>query len=355
VRIAVHDYAGHPFQVHLSRELARRGHQVLHLHCPSVRTGKGALSRRHDDPSTFQVDGVSLDGEFERYALLKRAVQERAYGKRLVRRLSAFRPDLVLSANTPLLAQAVILRHCARAGVGFVFWQQDVLGVGIKRVLRKRSSLAGSAFGEVFVMLERRLLKRSDAVVTISEDFEQLLLQWRVSPRRISVIENWAPIEQLPVLARDNSWAREQGLVDKRVVLYSGTLGLKHNPGLLLELACRLGSEPDVRIVVVSEGLGAEWLKTRAAEDRLTNIIILGYQPYERFAEVLASGDVLAVVLEDDAGVFSVPSKVLSYHCAGRALVGALPSVNLAARMLRRNRSGLVVEPADVDGFVEAP
>jgi len=32
MRLLIHDYAGHPFQVQLSRELARRNHEVLHLY-----------------------------------------------------------------------------------------------------------------------------------------------------------------------------------------------------------------------------------------------------------------------------------------------------------------------------------
>ena len=62
---------------------------------------------------------------------------------------------------------------------------------------------------------------------------------------------------------------------------------------------------------------------------------------------MLGSGDVLLVLLEPDAGVFSVPSKVLTYHCAGRPILGALPHDNLAARIIGDNGSGLVVEPGD--------
>ena len=38
MRILVHDYAGHPFQVQLSRALAQRGHDVLHAYCASLQT-----------------------------------------------------------------------------------------------------------------------------------------------------------------------------------------------------------------------------------------------------------------------------------------------------------------------------
>src|ERR1700684_4696664 len=35
LRLVIHDYSGHPGQVHLSRELARRGHHVEHQYCAS--------------------------------------------------------------------------------------------------------------------------------------------------------------------------------------------------------------------------------------------------------------------------------------------------------------------------------
>jgi len=46
LKIVVHDYSGHPFQVELSRELARRGHTVHHCYSDSISTWQGALRRR---------------------------------------------------------------------------------------------------------------------------------------------------------------------------------------------------------------------------------------------------------------------------------------------------------------------
>src|SRR5262249_35278828 len=56
LRVVLHDYAGHPHQAQLSRELARRGHEVLHLHCPAYHSGKGALARGAADPPGFAVE-----------------------------------------------------------------------------------------------------------------------------------------------------------------------------------------------------------------------------------------------------------------------------------------------------------
>jgi colanic acid biosynthesis glycosyl transferase WcaI len=58
--------------------------------------------------------------------------------------------------------------------------------------------------------------------------------------------------------------------------------------------------------------------------------------------------------LEEDAGIFSVPSKVLTYHCAGRALLLSVPADNLAARIVKDNQTGLVIPPRDEAGFMAA-
>lgn len=348
LRIAVHDYSGHPFQVQLSRELARRGHEVLHLHCPSYCSGKGALEPRPGDPPGFRVEAVSLDTPFEKYSPVKRLRQERRYARRLVRRIREEGPDVVLSSNTPLFAQQILLK---KLGVPFVFWQQDVYSVAMQREAQRRlPSVLGRAVGRRFLELERKLLEQSDAVVTIAEDFRATLLQWGLPPAKLHVIENWAPLDELPPRPRDNDWARRHELVDKRVLLYSGTLGLKHDPGVLLRLAHELRDDPDARVVVVSEGAGADQLREQGAE----NLLVLGFQPYETLPDVLASGDVLLAILEREAGRFAVPSKVLTYLCAARPLLAAVPPENLAARIITGSGAGLLAGPDDTDGFVAA-
>ena len=350
LRIVVHDYVGHPFQVQLSRELARRGMDVLHLHCGSFKTGKGAVDDADD--GRLRVEGLSLSREFARYSPWIRFRQEREYGLKASARIREFLPDVVLSANTPLFAQKRILSETKRLGSRFVFWQQDVLGIGIRRVLERRYGRLGARIGDRFVALERSLLLASDAIAVISDGFLPVLAQLGIPTDRIFVIENWAPIDELPLRPRANEWARDRGLVGKRVVLYSGTLGLKHDPQAIVQLARHFSKHDDVEVVVVSEGRGADWLRRRRDEENLFNLRLLPFQPYADLPDVLASGDVLLTLLEADAGAFSVPSKVLSYLCAGRALLAAVPSDNLAAEVVRRSGGGVLVEPGNETGLV---
>ncbi len=351
MKILVHD-SGHAFPIQLSRELARRGHEVLHLYAASMAMPRGPMAPRPDDPAGFAVRGLSLGRPIEKYRYIRRVLDERAYGRLLAREIAATRPDVVLGGTSATDIQAAALAACRRLGIGFVFWAQDLTAVAIDRLLRRRLPVIGALVGRYYLALEARLLRQSDAAIVISDDFLPMLESWGVARRRMTVIENWAPLPDLPVRPRDNAWAREHGLTDKLVFLYSGTLGLKHNPALLLGLARRFRDRPDVRVVVVSEGLGADWLRARAAE--APNLVLLPYQSFERLPEVAGAADVLLAILEPDAGAFSVPSKVLTYLCAGRPILGAIPDENLAARVIARAHAGMTVPPDRADDFMAA-
>jgi hypothetical protein len=79
LRLVIHDYSGHPGQIHLSRELARRGHHVEHQYCASYTTGRGATEPREGDPESFVVRAIELGSEFARYSAVVRLRQELQY------------------------------------------------------------------------------------------------------------------------------------------------------------------------------------------------------------------------------------------------------------------------------------
>ncbi len=353
MRILIHDYAGHPFQVQLSRALAARGHEVLHLYAAYNPTPKGALEPRGDDPQGFAVEGLTIGEGYVRYSFVTRWRQERAYGRLLARRIAAWRPELAFFCNTPLDTLSIAQAACRKLGARFVFWVQDLSGIAAERILRARLPVVGELIGQYYIALERRIARRSDALVLITGDFEPLMARWGIARDRLTVIENWSPLDAIHPAPRDNAWAREHGLTDRLVILYTGMMGLKHNPSLVRDLALHMKDRPEVA-VVVSEGMGADWLAGHKAEEGLDNLILLGFQPFERMSEVLASADVLLAILEADAGVFSVPSKVLGYLCAGRAILASVPPENLAARILNRHEAGLTVDADDALGLAAA-
>ncbi|MFZ0252022.1 MAG: glycosyltransferase family 4 protein [Acidimicrobiales bacterium] len=350
--IVVHDYSGHPGQAQLSRALARRGYDVTHQHCPSYATGKGSLQREPDDPPTLSFEPCAMDGAFARYSALTRIRQELSYGRRAARAIAAKDPEVAVISNVPLLAHSVLARRLARRGVPMVFWHQDIYSEAIGSAARRRLPVAWPLVAWVAQRVERRIARRSHAVVAISPTFCERLAAWGVADKS-TVVPNWAPIDELPTVDADNAWRSRVGLRGHPIVLYSGTLGLKHDPSILALVAERLAStHPDARVVVISEGKGRDWLEDWKRAQSADNLVLLDFQPYCDLPAVMGSADVLMAVLEPDASQFSVPSKVLTYLCSGRAIVGVLPPDNSVAEVLLTNGAGLVVRRDDAASSV---
>ena len=354
MHILIHDYGGYSFPVDLSQELARRGHTVTHAYCSSLQTTPPGIGRANRTaPPSYQLLPVSLGEPLNKYDFVKRWRQERKYGRRIAREASRLKPDLILSANTPLDAQNQLLQTSRRSGVPFIFWLQDLLGIASHRILKKKLHLLGDGIGRYYKSLEESLLRKSDAVVAITEDFLPVLEKAGVHRSKTHVIPNWGPLRSLPVRPKTNAWSNLNDFADTFCYLYAGTLGMKHNPNLLLQLARAIENEPGTAVVVISQGLGATWLKEKKDKYNLNQLYVLPYQDLDELPDVLATGDVLIALLEPEAGGYSVPSKVMTYLCAGRPLLLAVPKMNKAAQIVSRG-CGLVVDPHDADGFLEA-
>jgi glycosyltransferase involved in cell wall biosynthesis len=354
MRILVHDYPGHAFPVQLSRGLAERGHDVCHLYSASIEAPRGKLQRLPRDPKTFSIEVIRLQESIQKYNFVQRFRCEREYARRLVANTRRLRPDVVLSGQTPSVAQHALSQACRRDGIRLVTWVQDLYGVAAHRILRRKVPGIGSLVGHYFIGLDRRSLLASHQVVLISEDFQPQLRTWGVPLERTHVIHNWAPLEDLPQRPRENDWSRDNSLPSKLRFVYSGTLSIRHNPELLVALAESFQDRTDAELIVVSQGSGMDWLRDQLQRRQLDRVRLFPFQPFETMADVLGSADVLVAILEPEAGVYCVPSKILSYFCAGRPLLVGIPRENLAARLVDRLAAGLVVPPEEPTAFVQA-
>lgn len=352
MRILVNDFSGHPFQLQLSRAFAAEGHEVEHVYFAANNTPKGAVTRLPGDPGNFTIRGLAINCAFRKHSLLKRRQADIAYGKTVAARVVAFRPDAVISSNMPVDGQSVLLQAARENSARFVFWLQDVYCTAIEFVLRKKGIPFAWLAAAYYRHLEKDLLRRSDAVVCIAPEFLKTVTEWGVAHNRTFVIENWAALNEVQPSSKDNRWSRQFGFNDKFCFMYSGTLGMKHNPELLLKLARLFEGRLDVAIVVIADGAGADWLKQQQQFLRTKSLRILPFQPYQRLSEVLGTADVLISILDSECGAFAVPSKTLTYLCAGRPLLVAAPRENLASKLVIRANAGVVIPPNDPDVFV---
>jgi colanic acid biosynthesis glycosyl transferase WcaI len=303
------------------------------------------MSALRNDPPRLSITGLSMGRSFQRYSPWQRLQQEISYGRRLSKRLRESKPDVFLTCNTPLVSLYVVSRACAHQETPVVFWQQDVNSAAIRAAARDRLGVVGWPIGTIAELVERHIARAARIIVPISPAFLPTLRAWSVEDRAV-VIPNWAPLPELPTRPRGNLWARRHDLIGRGVVLYSGTLGVKHDPRILLDLARSMRTAfPTGRVVVISEGMGREWLEQRKTTEGLDNLLLLDYQPYDELPDVMAAADILIAILEPSAGRYSVPSKVLSYLCSGRTIVALLPGDNAAAATIRESGGGVALEP----------
>lgn len=343
MRLLVHDFSGHPFQVELSRELAKRGHQVTHSYCPAWISGKGRLEAEPGE--TLIIDPIGPSEPIAKDRFAKRVLVELGLGLQLLRQVRRTGAQVAILSNAQIPTLVVFALGMMLLRRPWVLWHQDVYAVAVRAFAGDKLGRGFRVVAGIFTVAERWVSRRAAAIVVIADSFVAVHRGWGTA-EKTTVIPNWAPLEEIVPVERANAWAAEQGLDAERTLLYSGTLGLKHNPALLVRLARAVQDEgTPVRLVVVNEGPAEQILRDEAERLRVP-LTLLPFQPYERLSEVLGSGDVLVVLLEQSAGAFSVPSKTLSYLCAGRPILGLMPEENLASQLVA-SVEGCVLRPED--------
>lgn len=199
--------------------------------------------------------------------------------------------------------------------------------------------------------LERISYHRSDAVVVLSDDLRANVLA-KVAPKhrdKIHVIPNFVDAERIVPQARATSYRSELGICDETVVMYAGNVGYSQSLTMMISAAQHF---PDVVFVINGEGSARAELEKMAAG--ISNIRFANYQPRERVAEVLASGDIHVVPLRVGLGAVSVPSKTYSILAAARPVVAAIDPGTEVTRILAHSGAGVSVIPDNEAEFIAA-
>ena len=344
--IVVHDYGGYIFIYQLAKQLGLE-HNVTFLYSSGSGSTKGNVYHNSEGLICIDLNNKPIN----KSNFITRLFVEIKYGKILLKYISSKQVDVILSANTPVIPQYLLQQYCRKNKIRFIFWLQDIISLAVKSVLEKKSKIIASFIYRIWKYFERKALRNSDRVVVISEDFTDFLRSWKIDNNKIECIPNWSSVTDIVPKEKINKFSKTQNISDTFNVIYSGTLGYKHNPDIIYEAAAKLNSISDINFIVISEGIGAHRLKELNSNQKLENLILLPYQSHSLLSEVLASADVILSILEQTAGIFSVPSKVWTGYCAGRASLLIVPKNNLAAKITAKINAGVVIDFDDADNL----
>lgn len=199
--------------------------------------------------------------------------------------------------------------------------------------------------------LERLTYRRSAAVTVLSDDLRGNVLA-KLAPAhraKVRVIPNFVDVDAIRPADRLTEYRSELGIGPELVVMYAGNVGMSQSLGLMLDAARSL---PDVTFVINGDGSARPRLERAAAD--LANVRFGAFQPAERLAEVLATGDIHVVALRSGFGRVSVPSKTYSILAAGRPIVAAVDAGTEVPRIVGASGAGRAVPPDEPGPFVDA-
>ena len=194
--------------------------------------------------------------------------------------------------------------------------------------------------------IERFAYGHADRICILSEGTKQRLVARGVSADKIRVTPNWADGNLIVPLPQEASLRAELGVNGEFVVLYSGNMGYTMGDlETVVDAARMLSTEKGIRFLLAGDGVRRDAVQRRA--QGLPNVTFLPIQPRDRFARLLATGDVGLVLLCAEGTYASVPSKTYSIMASGRPIIAVCEPDNDTARVVHAAGCGELVVPGD--------
>lgn len=197
------------------------------------------------------------------------------------------------------------------------------------------------------------MYNRAKQTIVLSEAAKRLVCKnYGPDPDRVHVIPNWAdPTELVPKPKAESTFAKEHDLVEPFTLLYSGNLGLYYEFDMILDAAEQL-LDSQFKLVFTGAGGQRAHIEKQIKERKLTNTLLLPYQPQSSFNDSLNSCDALLVTIAKGIDGISFPSKLYTSLSVGKPII-AFSSPNSELRLkVESNNVGYWVELGDTEGLV---
>ena len=264
--------------------------------------------------------------------------------------LRAGKADIIFAMNPPITTTF-------SAWIVSIF-QRAAMVVGIQDIWPDCVILVGQLKGGLLIrlsfLMERVQYKIARRIIVLSDAMKDNLIQKNVPAKKIEVIPNWADLEFIRPLSKENIFRSRHGLQDKFVVLFAGNHGFNAALECVLDSASLLLSHPEILFLMVGEGNVKSDLLARAESEMLKNVRFLSTQPKELLPELLASADIGLVPLRKNLGDLNVPSKVYSIMAAARPVLASVPENSEIASLVRRTKCGILTPPEDPHALADA-
>lgn len=198
-----------------------------------------------------------------------------------------------------------------------------------------------------------KAFKRSRRIFTISHVMKEVLTR-TASKNKIEVIYPWVDSKFIKPLEKEKNWfLKKHNLIDKKVVLYSGNMGVTHDLMTVVKVAEVLEKKSnEFHFLFIGDGVQKSKLINYVMDKRISNTTFLPYQAPEVLPYSFTSADYGIVTLGKGAEGLSVPSKTFYLLAAGISLIGISEPNSELNRIIEKYNCGVIFVPESVNAIV---
>lgn len=253
--------------------------------------------------------------------------------------------DIVITTTAPPLVGifGVLLKKIRK--FSFIYIIQDLyprtaiqLGVVKNRVLINKLE---------YVL--KLIIKNADMNVVIGDDMKERI-KAICTNSKLTTIQNWYTNENST--QGNFSLRSTYGINEKFIVLYSGNYGLAHDFGTFLESAKCLQKVQDILFVFIGEGKNKTIIESFTNENKLTNILLLPFQPKEYLSIIYSEANVGLVSLTQGLEGCIVPSKLYGLMSVGIPIIFVGSEDSEVSKTILQAECGYTVMQNDISSFV---
>jgi colanic acid biosynthesis glycosyl transferase WcaI len=257
--------------------------------------------------------------------------------------------DIVIANSPPLTIGIIGYLLALRWGVRSIYVVQELYpDIAINRGIIKQDILI-----KLTRYLEKMVYRLNAHIVTISEQFKEIISTRGVDFKKISFIPNGVDCEFYRPLSENSGFLEAYGLKGDFVVLYAGNIGLMQDWESVIFTAQRLCEYP-IKFAIVGDGIRRKWLEDRIKQLSLKNIVLISYQPNRMMPAINASADIIMVPMTSLGIRDGFPSKVFTSFASAKSVIISADNNSEMERLVKASGCGRVISPGDKESFYKA-
>jgi glycosyltransferase involved in cell wall biosynthesis len=247
----------------------------------------------------------------------------------------------LITTNPPFLGILILLIH-KLFKKPYIIISYDIYPQILKSLnIIKKSNI----IYKLWYHLNTIVYKNSAKVVSIGDDMTEILLSQIGSDykNKIELIHNWSDKDSVNYISPEkNDFLKSQNLIDKKILLYSGTFGATHNIEDILQASLELKNNIDILFLFIGGGAKEKVLINFIKEHKSENIILLPFQPFEMLSQTLSSATISIVCLDERFTGLSVPSKTYGLMAAKQPILALVCNNSEIAKTIEKFKFGKV-------------